>query len=178
MNIKNVIRVYGAPSLTRKSRAVDFDKDIEIVTELRAVAEKIFKKTRALGVAAPQLGVNLRVFFVNNKELPDFGEINTMINPELKIHGGDKTNDEGCLSFPGLIVQIPRARFSDVEGIRPSGKRFVLINLKELPARLVQHEVDHLDGKLFISKLSLIKRRMLKKYLNSLIRAEAKRKQD
>jgi peptide deformylase len=100
-----------------------------------------------VGLAAPQIGVSLRVFtyYVD-------GQLGHLVNPSLELSGETETDDEGCLSFPGLVFPTPRAARVVARGFTMHGEPVTLQGTAQL-ARCVQHETDHLDGVLFIDRL-------------------------
>jgi len=111
-----------------------------------------------IGLAAPQIGVSRRFFVM------DVGEPGTraqaIVNPVIVEESGSEKGEEGCLSLPGLVGEVERAAKIVVEGLDPDGNPLRL-EASELVARCIQHEIDHLDGILFIDRLSPIKRKLL-----------------
>jgi len=103
-----------------------------------------------IGLAAPQVGVNQRVITVDlqKKRSKPFA----LINPEVVRAEGEYESEEGCLSCPGLSAMVKRAKSVTVTGLDPKGRN-VTIEAEELLAVVLQHEVDHLDGILFIDRL-------------------------
>jgi peptide deformylase len=99
------------------------------------------------GVAAPQIGVELRVFSYNVEGLEGY-----VVNPELVHLAGEIEDLEGCLSIPQLSFATPRAERAVVRGVDLSGRPLELEGAGEL-ARCLQHEIDHLDGRLYIDRL-------------------------
>lgn len=131
-------------------------EDVQNTQVQRLVGDLIdtLKSTRdGIGLAAPQIGENLRVFV---------GEINkqirVFINPEI-TNLSNKTTllDEGCLSVPAVVGRVPRARKLTVKAFDETGKKFKL-TLKGIEAQLIQHEVDHLDGMLFLRRAAEVHR--------------------
>jgi peptide deformylase len=122
------------------------------------------------GLAAPQIGVSLRVFVVDCAGEDEPSQFHAFINPEILEKDGVQIWNEGCLSFPGVSEEIKRAERIKVRALDRNGKEFVL-EADGLLAVAVQHETDHLNGVLMIDKLSAIKKRMLGRKL-------AKAKQD
>jgi peptide deformylase len=100
-----------------------------------------------VGLAAPQIGVSLRVFTYHVD-----GQLGHLVNPSLELSGETETDDEGCLSFPGLVFPTPRAPRVVARGFTMHGEPVRLEGTGQL-ARCVQHETDHLDGVLFIDRL-------------------------
>jgi len=104
------------------------------------------RANRGAGLAAPQIGVTKRVIVV------DTGEgLVELINPEISGHEGEALDTEGCLSAPGLYCEVPRALRVRVKGLDRQGRE-VSYRASGFPARVFQHEVDHLDGILFTDR--------------------------
>jgi len=148
------IRKYGDPILRRKCKPVEkTDKEvkqlIEDMVETMAVND-------GAGLAAPQVGESQRIIVIN----PDFrkGEVFVLINPKITRKWGDLVEvEEGCLSFPGVFLKIKRPEKIEVEAVNKFGKK-VLITTGGIVARIIQHEVDHLDGILFSDRLGFVKK--------------------
>ena len=141
------IRLFGDPVLTTPaSPVVDFDKELRVLVQ--DLTETMLNAPGA-GLAAPQIGVGLRVFVWDVDE-----ELGHLINPELALSEEVQNGDEGCLSFPGLIYPTERALNVVARGFNMWGDP-VIIEGTQLLARAIQHETDHLDGILFIDRLDL-----------------------
>lgn len=154
----NLVRKYGDPVLREKCEpVVVFDE------ELKRFAEKMFsimKSANGLGLAAPQVGDTRRLFIVDLSEQDFDAEPMVFINPEIESAEGAETFEEGCLSFPGLFLEVTRpekvtVKYQDVEG------KTHLIEATGLAARAIQHENDHLNGVLFIDHIPSVDREML-----------------
>lgn len=139
------IRHFGDPVLvTPASEVVDFDK------ELRTLVSDLTETMQAApgaGLAAPQIGVPLRVFVWDIDE-----QLGHLINPSLDLSSEMEEDEEGCLSFPGLVYKTPRALRAVAKGFNMHGEP-VVIEGTELLARCLQHETDHLNGILFIDRM-------------------------
>ncbi|CAN2238383.1 peptide deformylase [Candidatus Planktophila dulcis] len=145
MSIKP-IRHFGDPVLvTPASEVIDFDKELRVL--VKDLTETMLDAPGA-GLAAPQLGVPLRVFVWDVDEA-----LGHLINPTLDLSEEMQEGDEGCLSFPELLYPTPRAFRAVAKGFNIHGEP-VTIEGTELLARALQHETDHLDGILFIDRLS------------------------
>jgi peptide deformylase len=140
------IREFGDPVLRTPADPVrDFDR--ELAALVRDLEETVDHPGRA-GLAAPQIGVSLRVFSYNVD-----GEIGHMVNPVIaSLSEETQDDDEGCLSVSGLYAPTVRAMHAVVEGFDVDGKP-LRIEGSGLMARCLQHEVDHLEGKLFLDRL-------------------------
>jgi peptide deformylase len=141
------IRIFGDPVLREPAGPVEsFD------ASLRRLAEDMIQtmhEAPGVGLAAPQVGRSLRLIVF------DIGEeagARALANPELKNEWGEQIGDEGCLSVPGLYYPVKRAQKVWAEGVDLDGQE-VTIEAEELLARVLQHEVDHLNGVLFIDRL-------------------------
>ncbi|MCG8403434.1 MAG: peptide deformylase [Firmicutes bacterium] len=107
---------------------------------------------KGVGLAAPQIGVSKRVIVV------DVGQgLVELINPELVERDGEETDNEGCLSVPGMVGEVTRSARVRVTGMDRGGQKIEL-NADGLFARALQHEIDHLDGILFLDKAENLKR--------------------
>ncbi|GAA2557565.1 peptide deformylase [Winogradskya consettensis] len=159
------IRLYGDPVLRTPSDAVtDFDA---AVRELVADLEDTVRVPGRAGVAAPQIGVGVRAFSYNVD-----GVVGHLINPVLSDFDGEQDDEEGCLSLPDLGFATPRAMSVTASGFDQDGKP-VTIHGTGLLARALQHETDHLDGRLYIDTLTGDTRRQALRELRRLPRASA-----
>ncbi len=113
------------------------------------------RAANGLGLAAPQVGVSLRVLVIEmpkDEEDPHSGEQVILMNPEIVKSTGEQFGEEGCLSIPGYVGMVRRAMRVSVKGLNRKGKQ-VRVNGEGLLARALQHEIDHLDGILFTDRL-------------------------
>ena len=147
------IRLYGDPVLTQRASPVEvFD------AALASFADDLLATMHAangVGLAAPQVGVLRRMFAYDLGTDPDSGERRphgVLVNPRVTRAEGEQTGDEGCLSFPGLYYECTRAELVEVAAADVSGAALDLV-ASGLLARIFQHEIDHLDGVLFIDRL-------------------------
>jgi peptide deformylase len=149
------IRHFGDPVLiTPASEVVTFDKELRKL--VKDLTETMLDAPGA-GLAAPQIGVPLRVFVWDVDET-----IGHLINPTLDLSDEMQDGDEGCLSFPELVYPTPRAFRAVAKGFTMHGEP-ITIEGTELLARALQHETDHLDGVLFIDRLSEENRKLAMK---------------
>lgn len=140
------IRHFGDPILTSRAMEVtEFDKELRNL--VRDLTETMIDAPGA-GLAAPQIGVGLRVFTWHVDD--EFGHL---INPTLDLSEEMQDGEEGCLSFPELRYDTPRAFRAVAKGYNMHGEPIV-VEGTEFLARALQHEVDHLDGILFIDRMS------------------------
>ncbi|MBO8125973.1 MAG: peptide deformylase [Firmicutes bacterium] len=143
MAVYEVVK-YGQEVLRRKARPVD--KVSKRITKLTKDMLETMYAADGVGLAAPQIGESLRVIVLDVGEGPL-----AIINPEIVEAKGRSTDVEGCLSLPGVLGYVDRAAEVTVEGLDEKGKP-IRIAADGLLARALQHEIDHLDGILFIDK--------------------------
>lgn len=124
---------------------------------------------RGVGLAAPQIGVSLRLSVID--VVGDKSNQIVIINPEIIESSGEKQYDEGCLSVPGAYDKVIRAQKVTVRALDREGKPFE-ISGEDLLAECLQHEIDHLNGKLFVDLLSPLKRALARKKLDKFKRRE------
>ncbi len=148
MSVKKIVK-YGTPSLREKSKEVH-----KISKKIQILVEDLYDTLYALngvGLAAPQIGENLRVFVIDVGTDPKTMNPITFINPKILKKEGAINSYEGCLSFPDAYTNVRRYKYVKVKALDIKGRPFIL-EAKEgsLLARAIQHEFDHLDGILFI----------------------------
>ena len=164
------VRIYGDPVLRQKAQVVDSFDD-----PLRELAADMFETMRAyrgVGLAANQVGVLQRLLVA---EVPqgDEGEPLrlALVNPSLSEASGADSEEEGCLSIPGIYEDVRRALRVRVRAQDLEGKPIEFVAEGYL-ARVLQHEVDHLEGVLFLDRLSPLRRQFLRRSLDALARGE------
>lgn len=163
MSSAEVILTYPNPLLRRVALPV-----AEITPEIASRARAMFQvmtDDHGIGLAAPQIGWNIRLFVVNVTGKPD-GNI-AFVNPEIIERHGRATAEEGCLSVPGIFAKVERPKRIVIAGLDLEGKAQEL-QVEDLMARCLLHEYDHLDGLLFIDRVSPIHQRRIKKQLKEL----------
>ncbi len=139
------IRMFGDPVLrTKAAPVVDFDKELRTLV---ADLTDTMLDAPGSGLAAPQLGVGLRVFTYSVGD-----QLGHLVNPELTLSEEEQFGPEGCLSIPGVTVDCRRALRTVARGFNMYGDP-VAIEGSDLLSRALQHETDHLDGILFIDRL-------------------------
>jgi peptide deformylase len=146
---------YGAPGLHRPSAPVEvFDETLG-----RLIDDMVDTMYAApgIGLAAPQVGVALRVCVIDLSGGKRGGELLTLVNPEFVTREGLQLEEEGCLSVPGYNATVARPSQVAVRALDRDGRDRV-IEGTGLLARALQHEIDHLDGKLFLDRLRGIQR--------------------
>ncbi len=153
------VRLFGDAVLRRKAEPVT-EIDDEVRTLINDLFDTMYQED-GVGLAAPQVGVSERIAVIDPRdpEVPPFA----IINPEIRDIGTEvDRGEEGCLSLPGLKDIVERAASVTVDALDRNGER-LHIEAKGLLARILQHEIDHLDGILFIDRVSPLKRKMLLK---------------
>jgi peptide deformylase len=156
------ILIIGHPTLVKKAEPVDrIDEDIV------RLAEDMVETVHAapgIGLAAPQVGVSKRVIVVDMSVGQNKDDLIILVNPELVGKEGEITCEEGCLSIPDIRENVTRPYRVTVQGLDLNG-RTVEVEGEDLLARALCHEIDHVDGILFVEKLSALKRALIKKKL-------------
>ncbi len=170
MSILNIIK-YPDPILKKKSEPVR-----EITQEIQRLIDEMAETMYAapgVGLAAPQVGRSIRVIVidVNSKE-EQKRDLISIINPEIIERSGDIAWEEGCLSIPDYSADVKRAERVVVRGLDRDGKEKVIVG-EELLSIVLQHEIDHLDGMLFIDRLGPIKRDLVKRRLRKQARVDS-----
>ena len=146
--------------------------DAELKQLVDDMAETMYAAP-GVGLAAPQIGVSLRVFVIDvavSEDAPS--DLRVFINPEFIEKVGEICYEEGCLSFPGVREEVKRAERVRVRAQDVDGKAFEL-EADGLLAIAIQHENDHLDGKLMVDHLSVLKRRLVHRAMTKRAQAEA-----
>ncbi|MCD6162652.1 MAG: peptide deformylase [candidate division Zixibacteria bacterium] len=153
------INIYGDEILRKTSEKID-NIDGKLVDLLKSTILTM-KKGKGLGLAANQVGINKCFYAIDLSYFDVVKEPIVIINPEIVEVSGSEIGEEGCLSFPGLFIDVERSEKATVAGLDIDGNEFILEG-KGLLARALLHELDHLNGKLFIDRISKLKRGLLK----------------
>lgn len=158
---------YGDPILTKRGEEVtEFDEN------LRKLVDDMFETmygAPGVGLAAPQVGVLKRLFVMDCSSGKDKKQKIALINPVIETEEGEQVGDEGCLSFPGIFLEVKRPQRVVVRALDIDGSEMIL-DVMDLQARCVSHETDHLDGELFISYISPLKRDLTKRKIKKRIK--------
>jgi len=159
------IMKYGDPILEKPSKSITkFD------AELAELTEDMFAtmySAQGIGLAAPQIGKSIRIAVVDVTGGKNSEAKIVLVNPEI-IHGeGEKREEEGCLSIPGFRGYVVRPQFVTVKAQDVKGQEFE-IRGEDLLARAFCHEIDHLNGILFLTHLSMLKRDMIRRKIRKL----------
>ena len=150
------VRLYGDPVLRQVAAPVrDITADIKRI--IADMTETMWHQV-GIGLAAPQVGLPYRILVMDDGK----GGAQTLINPEIESRSGTVREEEGCLSLPGVFGVVERSKTITVKATDEDGKS-VSFEATGLKARIVQHELDHLDGVLFIDRLPPVTRDRIKK---------------
>ena len=147
MSIRTVVKNPNEVLETKCQPVTAFDKNLAILLD---DMHETMVESDGVGIAAPQVGVAIRAAIVDFREGQDPIE---MINPELVLFEGAETDIEGCLSFPGIFGEVERYDHIKIKAQERDGSWYEL-EAEGYEARAIQHEMDHLDGVLFTSKIT------------------------
>ena len=157
--MKREIVKFGASVLRQKCPPIS-----EVDEDVRSLVTDLFDSMRAaegVGLAAPQIGVARRVCVIDvSAQQPDYPPI-ALINPRILSNEGTQVGEEGCLSFPDLYGDVKRAESITVKALNLDGETFTTEG-SGFYARALQHELDHLNGVLFVDHLSSLKRQLMR----------------
>jgi peptide deformylase len=160
---------YGQPVLETPAETVtEFD-----TPELRKLVEDMFDSmyaARGVGLAAPQIGIGKRVAVIDVSSGEDESQRLVLINPEILATEGSQTGEEGCLSIPTFRETVTRPKRVTVRAQNLQGKTFEMTG-EDLLARAFLHETDHLNGKLYLSHISMLKRDLIRRKIRKLQKA-------
>lgn len=159
---------YPAPVLRRKCLPVE--RITERTRELARAMLDTMHDAPGVGLAAPQVGENVRLIVVDVSLGEDPKQVHFLVNPEIESAEGERIVEEGCLSLPGVTEKIHRRETVRVRALNLSGEE-VFIDAREVLAFVLQHEIDHLDGKLILDHLNKTKRDVVKRRLKKQARA-------
>ena len=165
--LRAIVR-YGVPGLGAKAAPVhtldaDLDRLIDDMVETMYAAPGV-------GLAAPQIGVPLRVAVIDLSVGKKGGDLVTLINPEFVERAGMQLEEEGCLSLPGFVATVARPSRVVVRAMDRTGRERI-VEGTGLLARALQHELDHLNGVLFVDRLRGIRRDLIVRKIRRLSRA-------
>jgi peptide deformylase len=159
---------YPDPILLRPTKPVG-----EVDDAVRVLVADMVETLHAapgIGLAANQIGVALRVAVIDLSVGDEQSELHVLINPQILEQGGRQVGEEGCLSLPGITADVTRPAWVRVEALNLEGRKREL-RAEELLARALCHEIDHLDGRLYLHRLSPLKRSRLKREIEKAIDA-------
>jgi peptide deformylase len=160
---------YGEPILEKPADQVaNFN-----TSDLKQIIEDMFETmyaAKGVGLAAPQVGLSQRLTVIDISVGEDESKKLVLINPEIVSREGTQVGEEGCLSIPGFREPVTRAAKVTVKAHNEKGEQ-IEVSGEELLARALQHEIDHLNGKLFINHLSSLKRDIIRRKIKKLQKA-------
>jgi peptide deformylase len=163
------ITKYGQPVLESPAETItEFD-----TPELHQLVEDMFESmyaARGVGLAATQIGIGKRIAVIDISTGEDPAQKIVLINPEVVAREGSQTGEEGCLSIPTFREPVTRAQKVTVRAKDATGKEFEMTG-EDLLARAFQHETDHLNGTLYISHVSPLKRDLIRRKIRKLQKA-------
>lgn len=160
--MKSDIRTYGDPVLRGETKRIEEITD-EVLNELDMMLKAMYEAD-GVGIAAPQMGINKRMFIVDIGD----GKVRYVINPEfLELSKETEDAEEGCLSVPGVRKNVKRSAKIKIRYTNEKGEE-VVEEATELLGRAFQHEYDHLEGVLFVDRISPVAKRMVSKKLQLL----------
>lgn len=160
------IVIYGDPVLREKAQPVE--KVNREVKDLVSDMVDTLQEAQGLGLAAPQIGESKRVFIIDLSAIDINADLMVFINPEIVETGYEGVEmEEGCLSFPGLYQKVTRPATVKVRATGLDGQQFEM-NASGMLARAILHEYDHLEGILYIDRMSALTRTMIKGRLRKL----------
>jgi peptide deformylase len=151
------VRRYGDPVLRRRATAIE-----AVTPEVRRLAHDMIDTMYdevGIGLAAPQIGASIRLLVVGDEEGRG---AQVLVNPVITAQGGTVTAEEGCLSLPGIFADVKRSEWVTLES-QDLEARPIVMTARGLRARVFQHEIDHLDGVLFIDRLEPVVRDRIKR---------------
>jgi peptide deformylase len=163
--------VYGSAVLRKKA-----DPIAEITPALQSLADEMLEamyRENGIGLAAPQVGRSVRLIVVDVAAEGEERKPMVLFNPEIITKNGEAVAEEGCLSVPGVWADVKRPESVSVTALDRNGQAIRLENISGMLARCIQHEIDHLDGVLFVDKISATDRTLNENKLKKLSR-EAK----
>jgi peptide deformylase len=163
------IVLYGEPVLeTLAEKITEFD-----TPELHQLIADMFESmyaAKGVGLAAPQIGLSKRIAVIDLSVAEDPQQKLVLINPEIIRREGTQTGEEGCLSIPGFREQVRRAKAVTVRAQNAKGESFEMTG-EDLLARAFSHEIDHLNGRLYITHVSALKRDLIRRKVRKLVKA-------
>jgi len=150
------VRLYGDPILRTVAEPV-----ATVTPEIKQIVSDMVESMWhqvGIGLAAPQVGISLRILVMDDGK----GGAQALINPAITDRGGSVREEEGCLSLPGIFADVERSKWIRVSALDDEG-RPMAFEAQGLRAKVIQHEIDHLDGVLFIDRLPPLARDRIKK---------------
>ena len=168
MSIRTIYQ-YPAPVLRKKAKKVETFND-SLKTLIEDMAETMYDAP-GIGLAAPQIGESLQLLVVNTSKEDAVNEYTAIVNPKIVAKEGNQLDEEGCLSVPDLTANVERFKKITLTYQDPDGNEMEL-TAEDRFAVILQHEIDHLNGILFIDHLSPLKRNLYKKKVKKLLASQ------
>jgi peptide deformylase len=166
------ITKYGAKVLRKVAEPVEEIND-EVITIINDMLETLYSSKDGVGIAAPQIGVSKRIIIIDTNPSDASSKPIILINPEIVEKEGESIAEEGCLSVPDIRADVKRCERIIVEGLDHEGNK-IRVESKDLLARVFQHEIDHINGTLFIDHISKLKQQLIKKRLHKIEKGQTK----
>ena len=160
---------YGAEVLQKIAKPVEniTGAEVQLVQEM---AETLYR-VPGVGLAAPQVGVSQRIMLTDTSAGEKADSLLVIVNPEIVDTDGEQYEEEGCLSIPGFSEYVRRPKKVVLKGIDLDGRELILEG-SDLLARAFCHELDHLNGVMFLDHLSFIKRDLIKRRIRKLVKQD------
>ena len=160
---------FGADVLQKIADPVETITDMEV----RLVADMVetMYKAPGVGLAAPQVGVSQRIMVTDTSAGEKEDNLLVILNPEIVSTDGEQYEEEGCLSIPGFTEPVRRPKKVVIKGVDMEGRDLILEG-SDLLARAFCHEMDHLNGVLFLEHLSFIKRDLIRRKIRTLVKQD------
>lgn len=168
MALLKVLRFPDEKLRTQAKPITEFNAELQ--TQIDDMFETMYQE-KGIGLAATQVDYHKQLIIIDLQDEVERPKV--FINPEIIASSGDFCNEEGCLSVPGIYAKVDRAEFVTVKALDRNGSEFT-VEASELFAICIQHEMDHLKGKLFVDYLSPLKRQRIKQKLEKAARLDAK----
>lgn len=159
---------YGNPVLDTPAATVSEFNTPELDQLIADMFESMYA-ARGVGLAAPQIGISKRISVIDTSAGEDPSKRLVLINPEIIATEGTATEEEGCLSLPGFREPVKRAQRVTVRAQNQKGEFFEMTG-EGLLARAFQHETDHLNGRVYITRISALKRDLIRRKVRKLIK--------
>ena len=163
MSIIDIVK-YGDPRLLKVSKTVE---DISILPEIISTMYDSMYEAEGIGLAANQIGIDLNIFIIDITHIGEATESKEFINGKIVDSHGESTISEGCLSIPGVEFEIKRPEFITLQYQKLDGSKHEQ-EFGGLYARAIQHEIDHLNGKLIVDHVSSIAKMRYKTLLKEI----------
>ncbi len=159
------LRIVHYPDPRLKKRSVPVERFDENLKALAQRMLELMKEARGVGLAAPQVGLNIRLFVMNHTGNPEDDRI--YVNPELYDPAGDEVGEEGCLSLPNITADVLRSKFMRIKAQDVEGNPIEQAETGYI-ARIWQHETDHLNGVLITDRMGMVAKMAARKALKEL----------